>query len=96
MFEKCFDWDFFPYSSNPLYPECGELDDLLTMDLDLKHIPQLGTCRGDVTSTTDVVFKSHTSIFKGWRSWCRRVLTHPPFVEILQKVHLGVHCVGIL
>jgi len=44
------------------------------MDLDLKHIPRLGTCRGDFAPTTDVVFKSQPSISKGWRSWCRRVL----------------------
>ena len=70
LFDKSFDQDFVPYSSNPLQPECGELDGLLTMDSDLKHIPQLGTCRGDVSSTTDVVFKSHTSISNGWRNWC--------------------------
>lgn len=45
LFDKSFDWDFVPCSSDPLYMECGELDDMLTMDLDLKHIPQLGTCR---------------------------------------------------
>ena len=62
------------------------------MDLDLKHIPRLRTCRGDFASTTNVVFKSHTSISKDWRSWRERVLTHPPFMDILQKVRL-VHIV---
>ena len=56
------------------------------MDLELKHIPRLDTCKGDFSPTIDVVFKSHPSVFKGWRSWCRRVLAHPPFVDILQRV----------
>ena len=58
------------------------------MNLDLKHIPWLGTCKGDFAPTTNVVFKSYTSVSKDWRSWCRRVLTHPPFMDILQMVHL--------
>ena len=62
------------------------------MDLDLKHIPRLGTYRGDFAPTIDVVFKSYTSISKGWRSCCRRVLAHAPFIDILQRVHL-VHTV---
>ena len=62
------------------------------MDLELKHIPQLGPCRGDFAPTTDMAFKSHTFVSKGWRSWCQRVLTYPPFMDILQKVHL-VHTV---
>ena len=66
----------------------GKPDDLLTMDLELKHIPSLGTCRGDFAPTVDVVFKSHTSVSRGWRSWCRRVLAHPPFMDILQRVKL--------
>ena len=88
LFNNSFDWDSVLYSLNPPYTARGELDDLLTMDLDLKHIPWLGTCRGDFSPTIDVVFKSHTSISKGWRSWCQRVLTHPPFMGILKKVHL--------
>ena len=58
------------------------------MDLDLKHIPWLDTCTGDFAPTTDVVFKYHTSVSRVWRSWCRKVLTHPPFMDILQKVRL--------
>ena len=58
------------------------------MDLDLKHIPRLGTYKGDFAPTTNVIFKSHTSVSKGWSNWCRRVLTHPPFMDILQRVHL--------
>ena len=65
LFDKSFDCDSIPCYSDPLYMECKELDDLLTMDLDLKHIPLLGTCKGDVTSTIDVVFKFHTSVSKG-------------------------------
>ena len=58
------------------------------MDLDLKHIPRLGTYGGDFAPTVDVVFKSHTSVSRGWRSWCRRVLAHPPFMDTLQRVKL--------
>ena len=65
LFDKSFDCDSIPCSLDPLYMECKELDDLLTMDLDLKHIPQLGTCKGDVASTIDVVFEFHTSVSKG-------------------------------
>ena len=92
LFNKNFDWDSVPYFSDSPYKACGEPNDLLTMDLDLKHIPRLGTCRGDFAPTTVVVFKSHTSVSKGWRSCCQRVLTHPPFMDILQKVCL-VHTV---
>ena len=56
------------------------------MDLELKHIPRLGTCRRDFSPTIDVVFKSHTSISRGWKSWCRMVFAHPPFMDILQRV----------
>ena len=83
LFDKSLDWDSTPYSENPPYTTCGELDDLLTMDLELKYIPRLGTCKGDFAPTIDVVFKSHTSVSRGWRSWCRRVLAHPPFMDIL-------------
>jgi len=65
------------------------------MDLDLKHIPKLGTFRGDFAPSIDVVFKSYTSVSRGWRSWYQRVLAHPPFMDILQKVNL-VHIVLVL
>ena len=92
MFDKSFDWESVPCYVGPLYKACEELDDLLTKDLELNHIPRLDTCRGDFGRTIDVIFKSHTSISKDWRSWCQRVLTHPHFMDILQKVHL-VHTV---
>ena len=60
-----------------------ESDDLLTMDQDLKHIPRPGICRGDFAPTIYVVFKSHTSVSRGWRSWYQRVLAHLPFMDIL-------------
>ena len=56
------------------------------MDLELKHIPRLGTCRRDFSPTIDVVFKSHTSISRGWKSWCRMVFAYPPIMDILQRV----------
>ena len=65
LFYKSLDWDSTPCSEDPPYTACGEPDDLLTMDLELKHIPRLSTCKGDFTPTIDVVFKSHTSISKG-------------------------------
>ena len=92
LFDKNLDWDSVPCFEDPLYIACIELDDLLTMDQDLKHIPRLGTCKGDFSPTIDMVFKSHTFVSRGWRSWCRRVLAHPPFMDILQRVHL-VHTV---
>ena len=70
LFDKSFDWEPIPCSADPPYTACGETDDLLTMDLELNHIPQLGTCRADFAPTTDVVFKFHTSVSKGWRCWC--------------------------
>lgn len=88
LFDKSFDWEFVSCSTNPLYTACGEPNDLLTTDVELKHIPRLDTCKGDFAPTIDVVFKSHTPLCKGWRSWCRRVLIHPPFMDILQGVHL--------
>ena len=88
LFEKSLNRDLTPYSESPPYTACGEPYDLLTMDLELKHIPRLGTCRGDFAPTIDVVFKSHTYISKGWRSWRQRVLAHPPFMDILQRVKL--------
>lgn len=88
MFNKSFDWESVPCYSGPPYIAFEEPDDLLTKDLELKHIPRLDTCRGDFAPTIVVIFKSHTSISKDWRSWCRRVLTHPHFMDILQKVHL--------
>ena len=68
MFNKSLDWGPFPFSVDPPYIACGELDDLLIMDLEVKHVPRLGTCNGDFAPTIDVVFKSHTSVSKGWRS----------------------------
>ena len=88
LFDKSLDWDSTSCSKDPPYTTCGEADDLLTMDLELKHIRRLGTCRGDFAPTVDVVFESYTSVSKGWRRWCRGVLTHPPFMEILQRVKL--------
>ena len=88
LFNKSLNWDSSPYSEDPPYTACGEPDDLLTMDLELKHIPRLGTCKEDFAPTIDVVFKSHNSVPEGWKSWCRRVLTYPPFVDILQRVKL--------
>ena len=92
MFDKSLDWDLVPCSEDSPYTTCREPDDLLTMDLDLKHIPRLGTYRGDFAPTIDVVFKSHTSVSRGWRSWCRRMLAHPPFMDILQRAQL-VHTI---
>ena len=92
LLDKSLNWDSVPCSEDPPYTTCGEPDDLLTMDLDLKHIPKLGTCRGDFAPIIDVVFKSHTSISRGWRSWCQRMLAHPPFMDTLQRVHL-VHTI---
>ena len=43
LFDKSIDWDSAPCSEDPPYIACGVLDDLLTMDLDLKHIPRLST-----------------------------------------------------
>ena len=65
LFDKSFDWDSIPCSSDPPDTAYGKLDDLLTIDLDLKHIPWLDTCIGDFAPTTNVVFKYHTSISKG-------------------------------
>ena len=76
LFDKNLDQDSVPCSEDSPYTACVETDDLLTMDQDLKHIPRLGTYRGDFAPTTNVVFKSHTLVSKGWRSWCQRVLTH--------------------
>ena len=70
MFDKSLDWDLTTCFKDPPYTVCGEPDNLLTMDLDLKHILRLGTCRGDFSPTADVVFKSHTSVSWGWKSWC--------------------------
>ena len=88
LLDKSLDWNSTPCSEDLPYTVCKEPNDLLTMDLELKHIPRLGTCSGDFAPTIDVVFKSHTSVSKGWRSWCRRGLAHPPFMDILQKVKL--------
>ena len=46
VFDKSLDWDLVPCSEDPPYTACGEPDDLLTTDMELKHIPRLGTCRG--------------------------------------------------
>ena len=81
MFDKSLDWGPFPCFANPSYTACRELDDLLIMDLEVKHVPRLSTCKGDFAPTIDVVFKSHTSVSKGWR--CQRALIHPPFMDIL-------------
>ena len=78
LFDKILNWDSVSCSKDPPYTVCGEPDDLLTMDLDLKPIPRLDTCRGDFASTIDVVIKFHTSVSRGWRSWCQKVLAHPP------------------
>ena len=83
LFDKKSQLGLTPCSEDPPYTACREPDDLLTMDLELKHIPRLGTCRGDFAPTIDVVFKSHTSVSKGWRSWCRKVLAHPSFMDNL-------------
>ena len=69
LFDKSHDWDSTPCSEDPPYTTCGEPDDLLTMDLESKHVPRLSTCKGDFAPTVDVVFKSHTSVSKGWRSY---------------------------
>ena len=68
MFNKSLDWGPFPFSVDPPYTACEEPDDLLIMDLEVKHVPRLDTCKGDFAPTIDVVFKSHTSVSKGWRS----------------------------
>ena len=68
LFDKKSQLGLTPYSEDPPYTACREPNDLLTMDLELKHIPRLGTCRGDFAPTIDVVFKSHTSVSRGWRS----------------------------
>ena len=65
LFDKSLDWDSAPYFNDPPYTAYGEHDDLLTMDLELKHIPRLGTYKGDFASTIDMVFKSHTSVSRG-------------------------------
>ena len=39
LFDKSFDREFVPWFVEPPYTVYGELDDLLTMDLDLKHVP---------------------------------------------------------
>jgi len=69
LFDKSLDWNSTPYFEDPPYTSCREPDGLLTTDLELKHIPRLGTCRGDFVPIIDVVFKSHTLVSKGWRSW---------------------------
>ena len=51
LFNKIFDWESIPCSADPLYTACREPDDLLTMNLELNHIPRLGTCRGDFAPT---------------------------------------------
>ena len=68
LFDKSLDWDSAPCYEDPPYTTCGEPDDLLTIDLELKHIPRLGTCRGDFAPIVDVVFKSHTFISRGRKS----------------------------
>ena len=68
LFDKSPDWDSAHCSEDLPYTACGELEDILTMDLELKHIPRLGTCRGDFAPTIDVVFKAHTSVSRGWSS----------------------------
>jgi len=68
LFDKSLNWDLALCSKDPPYIAHGEPDDLLTIDLELKHIPKLGTCRGDYAPTIDVVFKSHTSVSRGWKS----------------------------
>ena len=88
LFDKSLDRDSAPSSEDPPNMACREFDDLLTMDLELKHIPRLGTCRWDFVPTIDVVFKSHISFSRCWRNWCQRVLAHPPFIDILQRVKL--------
>ena len=65
LFDKSLDWDSTPYFDDPPYTASREHDDLLTMDLELKHIPRLGTYRGDFSPTVYVVFKSHTSVSRG-------------------------------
>ena len=47
QFDKSLDWDSTLCSEDPPYTACGEHDDLFTMDLELKHIPRLDTCKGD-------------------------------------------------
>jgi len=49
LFDKSFDWKSVPYSTDPPHIACGEPDGLLTMDLELKHIPRLGTYKGYFT-----------------------------------------------
>lgn len=88
LFDNGFDWKSIPCSADPPSTACGVPIVILTIDLDLKHIPWLDICMGNFALTTNVVFKSHTSVSKGWRSRCRIVLTHTPFMDILQKVHL--------
>ena len=83
LFDKSLDWNLIRCFEDPPYTACGEPDDLLTMDLELKHIPRLSTCRGDFAPTIDVVFKSYTLVSRGWRSWCRRVFAYPRFMDIL-------------
>ena len=83
LFDKSLDWDSTLCSEYHSYIVCREPNDLLTMDLELKHIPRLGTCKGDCAPTIDVVFKSHTSISRGWKSWCQRVFAYPPLMDIL-------------
>ena len=43
LFDKSFGWESIPCSAGPPYTTCGETNDLLTMDLELNHIPRLGT-----------------------------------------------------
>ena len=68
LFDKSLDWDLALCFEEPPYTAYGIPDDLLTIDLELKHIPRLGTCRGDYAPTIDVVFKSHTSVPRDWKS----------------------------
>ena len=70
FFEDCLldiilDWNSTPCFEDLPYTLCEDPNDLLTMDLELNHIPRLGTCSGDFAPTIDVVFKSHTSVSRG-------------------------------
>ena len=40
LFDKSLDWDSAPCFADPPYIACGEPDDFLTMDLELKNIPR--------------------------------------------------------
>ena len=89
LFDKTPLKSFHVYNNDdPPLLSYGEPDHILLMDINLKQISRLAISRGDFSPIVDVVFKSHTSTSKGWKSWCTSILKNPTYLAMLQQVQL--------